>query len=163
MKLFTHILLPTDFSEAAARALDYATELANSFGARLTLFHATGSPASSFSGDAKGIGWSTDEVRAAMEKKMRDLLSAAQTRCPKAEAYVVEGDPWVEIPAFARKHDVDLIVLGTHGRRGLARALFGSVSEKVEHRTSIPVLTISGRIESESPTVTTSETSAAPR
>ena len=164
MSFFTHILVPTDFSQAADRALDCATEIADKFRARITLFHAVGSPASSFSGDApKTLAWSVDEVRKSVEKKMSDVLSKAQKRCPNAEAYVVEGDPWTEIPAFARTHGVDLIVLGTHGRRGIAHALFGSVSEKVAHRSYIPILTVSRPSDVDTWLASATQESPAPR
>lgn len=149
MNLFTHILVPTDFSAAADRAIDYAIELAEKFDARLTLFHATGSPVSSFSADAKGVEWSADDARKFLEKKMSDALTKVKARRPGSEAYVVEGDPWAEIPKFAGEHGIDLMVMGTHGRRGLAHALFGSVSEKVARRSDIPILTISGRNDAE--------------
>jgi nucleotide-binding universal stress UspA family protein len=75
------------------------------------------------------------------------VVSAAKDHHGRTEGILASGEPWRAILAKARELDCDLILMGTHGRRGLERALVGSVAEKVVRLSPIPVLTISSRAE----------------
>jgi nucleotide-binding universal stress UspA family protein len=139
-----HILVPHDFSETAQHALSYAIELAVKLGANITVVHAY---------EMLGYGYPegialTAEVTADIRRAAETALDAvtARTRRPGLEVQSVlrQGPAWSEINAAATQVRADLIVMGTHGRQGLARALLGSVAEKVVRTAPCPVLTVHG-------------------
>ncbi len=145
MTSFTHILVPTDFGDASDRALDFAIAIASKFDAKLTVFHASGVPAFAYAFYAEGLSWPTNEMTKEATKELDALLQKVKDRYPKAEAAVVAGEPWLAILEAVKKQGADLIVMGTHGRRGISRVLLGSVAEKVVRLSPVPVLTISGK------------------
>jgi nucleotide-binding universal stress UspA family protein len=149
MTTFNNILVPTDFGEPADRALDFAITLAAKFESKLTLLHASWLPPSSYAAYAEGLYWPTDEMAKGAKKELEAALSKATNRYPKTEGIVVTGEPWLTILEVAKLCGADLIVMGTHGRRGLSRVLVGSVTEKVVRLSPIPVLTICGKAEQE--------------
>ena len=149
MTTFKHILLATDFGEAADRALDFAIELASRFDSKLTLLHASWAPPPVYAGYAEGMHWPVDDMAKAATEELETLLSKTRLRYPKTEAMTVSAEPWETILAVAKSRDADLIVMGTHGRRGLSRVFLGSVAEKVVRLSPIPVLTISGKADQE--------------
>ncbi len=142
MATFKHILVPTDFGEAAQCALDVAIMLASKFEAKLTLLHAYEIPVSGY-GD--GLYWPTDDLARIAQQTLDSALARAKERFPKAEAVLVYGTPWAESLEVAKSRGADLIVVGTHGRRGLSRVLLGSVAEKIVRLSPVPVLTVSGK------------------
>lgn len=147
MTAFSHIFVPTDFGEPAERALDVAIALASKFDAKITLFHASWLPPSAHVAYGEGLPWPTDAFMEQGEKELGAVAARAQARYPKIESCVVKGEPWEEILRGAKERGADLIVMGTHGRRGLSRVFLGSVAERVVRLSPIPVLTISGKAE----------------
>ncbi len=131
-----NILLPTDFSEASAYAARYAIGLAKEYGAHLHLLHVV---------SVTGMGPSRErleseikqEDQAFMEEFMKDEFTGLDV-----EREVKSGVPLEEIVTQARKKDVDLIVMGTHGRTFLKYAFLGSVAAKVVRKAPCPVLTV---------------------
>jgi nucleotide-binding universal stress UspA family protein len=87
-----------------------------------------------------------DEMMGAAEKALDDVLAKIKPQYPNVAALIANGDPWDQILAKARQLHVDLIVMGTHGRRGLPRLLIGSVAERVVRTSTLPVLTVSSHI-----------------
>lgn len=140
------ILLPTDFSKYSSEATKYACALAEKFDAELHLLHVLETHLSSTPEFAAGLALPTTvkENRAACEKAMLAVLDAAwaQSRRSKIVRAITEGTPFVEIVRYAKDQSIDLIVLGTHGRSGLAYVLMGSVAERVVRKAPCPVLTI---------------------
>jgi universal stress protein A len=138
------ILLPTDFSRYSAAATTYACELATKFDAELHILHVLETHLISTPSFGMGLDLPRylSESKAAAEKSFTGVLdpkwSAGRTVIPA----VVEGSPKVEIIGYARKHKIDLIVLATHGRSGLAHVLMGSVAEAVVRTAPCPVLTV---------------------
>jgi len=136
-----HILVPTDFSEYADYALDYAIELAQKLQARLTLLHIIQLTPMTM-GDM--YGYSLEAYLEAMEseaqKHMEGLLNRLHQEGLEGETAIVQGAPFQIIVDMAESRDVDLIVMGTHGRTGLTYALMGSVAEKVVRLAPCPVL-----------------------
>jgi nucleotide-binding universal stress UspA family protein len=144
--MITHILIATDFSPPSMAAVDYGCDLAVQLGGRVTLLNVFSS----------GIVALPDAVYAPTEEELRMLEHAAKSQL-LAVAYqatraglrihcvAVEGVAAETIPEYARSHAVDLIVMGTHGRRGLSHALLGSVAEQVLRRAPCPVLTIGSK------------------
>src|SRR5450755_560400 len=138
------ILLPTDFSEYSAAATKYACELATKFDAELHILHAlethlVSTPTFGFGLDLPKY---VSESKAAAEKSLADVLDPQWSAGRTVVKAVVEGSPKVEIVAYTRKHSIDLIVLATHGRSGLAHVLMGSVAESIVRTAPCPVLTV---------------------
>lgn len=139
---FRHLLVPMDFGAASEQALELALSLASSFGADLTLLHVSPAPPSSYATYAPGAYWPVDEIARASAAALDRDLARARERIPSARGELASGEPWHRIIDFAQAHGVDLIVMGTHGRRGVSRVLLGSVADKVVRLAHVPVITV---------------------
>lgn len=139
------ILVPTDFTETSDRALDWAVDLAASVGASVTVMHAYEIPIVGF---PDGALIATADVASRIADASRAALDACvEQRRGKGvplDSVLREGVPWEEINRLADEVNADMVVIGTHGRRGLARALLGSVAENVIRTAHRPILTIHG-------------------
>lgn len=138
------ILLPTDFSRNSATAANYACELATRFEAELHLLHALEIHPSLTPDFGMGLVLPKyiSESRAAAEKALANVLDPSWLRGRTVVQAVVEGSPKAEIIRYAREHDIDLVVLSTHGRTGLPHVILGSVAENVVRTAPCPVLTV---------------------
>jgi nucleotide-binding universal stress UspA family protein len=145
MNPFKHVLSATDFGEPAERALEAAIVQASKFEARLTLLHASWVPPLVYAAYVDGLSWPVEEMTDAARKELDLVLSKARQRYARIEGVMMSGEPWRTILDVAKERDVDLIVMGTHGRHGLSRVLLGSVAEKVVRLSPVPVLTVSGK------------------
>lgn len=134
--MFANILVPTDFSAPSEAALAYAREIAGRFDAALHLVHVTENPF---------LRAAVVDRRSREEAPMRWLqerLTDADRR-RGAVAIVKQSDETAsEILRYAKSSNIDLIVMGTHGRMGLARVVMGSVAEAVVRAAPCPVLTV---------------------
>jgi universal stress protein A len=160
---FTHILLPTDFSEPANRALHYALEEATCHHAKVTLLHVlpahTGTDVYFITGgpDAqphfepaleRRLGISTPpQPRVVLQDHHEAALTQLHDLMPASfqgpwDVEVAAGSPAETIVHVAHERGADLIVMGTHGRTGLHHMLLGSVAEKVVRLAPCPVLTV---------------------
>ena len=139
------VLVPTDFSEASESALRYGKAMAEAFGASLHVVHVME--------DLLAHAWAAEvyvssmpQLRDEIEKESRQRLVAllGDDECQRlrAETALLAGNPFIEIIRYAKAHDVDLIVMGTHGRGPIAHMLLGSVAEKVVRKSPCPVLTV---------------------
>lgn len=147
MKAIRQILVPSDFSEPSRAALDYAAELARPFEAKIDVLHVWEAPTFIPPAGLLEAGVADlsliDVFRKAAETALDQFVLAAQKRGVAVRASFAElGPPADTITEFARKRDYDLIVIGTHGRTGLSRALIGSVAERVVRHASCPVLAV---------------------
>ncbi len=140
---FKKILHPTDFSDNSEEAREVAAGVAEKYGAELILLHVVESydyaPPEYYMAEEelrKEVGRRVNDSRKHLEKVARDIKGLT------THVLVVEGKPFVEIIRVAKEQKVDLIVLGTHGRTGLAHILIGSTAEKVVRKAACPVLTI---------------------
>jgi len=138
---FRHILVPTDFSEPAAIALDTAVSLQSKYDARLTLLHVYEFPFYAYSGFDPTLDLVTP-ARVAAESLLREALAGLKKRVPTAGSIFALGTAWQEIMRVIEEQDVDLVVMGTHGRRGVDRALLGSVANKTVQLSPVPVLVV---------------------
>ena len=138
--MFQHILVPTDFDDHASRAFDIAVSLAQKFDGKITLLHIYQIPPSIYSSD---LAWPTEQLAAAAKTSLADAITKAKLVFPRTDSMLEVGSPGETIVNVAHKNHVDLIVMATHGRRGIARALLGSVTEKVVRLAHVPVLTVS--------------------
>jgi len=136
-----HLLVPVDFSSPSLDALEYAIQLVDRFGARLTLLHVL-EPI--YHDLELGLGWIEQEVqkRAHWEAELDGLAQVVKERGLAAGSVVLGGIPSESIVTHARGQGCDLIVMGTHGRRGLTRLRYGSVAESVLRQAPCPVLTV---------------------
>jgi nucleotide-binding universal stress UspA family protein len=131
------ILCPTDFSASSQAALAYAASLARDFKAELIVAHVDEGPLAYDAGmGSPGDIGQPDQPSA----RLAEVTSAIQE--VKCTARLLEGDPASQIVELACEEDIDLIVMGTHGRTGLARLLMGSIAEIVLRRAPCPVLAL---------------------
>jgi nucleotide-binding universal stress UspA family protein len=136
-----HVLVPLDFSTYAEQALDYAIALAQKLQARVTLLHVIQPPAFV---NVEGGLWPTStflqDLEAAVTRDMEGYLARVTAAGLEGEMVVVHGVPFQEILDTAKARQVDLIIMGTHGRTGLTHVFLGSVAEKVVRLAPCPVL-----------------------
>jgi nucleotide-binding universal stress UspA family protein len=144
---FKRILVATDFGESSEQAVLLAIDLADRFGATITLLHVYEVPEYVYFNDIQPRieGWIAP-IRAAASKRLEEALAKIRGRIPGATSLLLQGRPGDEIVNAIGKTHPDLVVLGTHGRRGLEHVLLGSVAEKVVRMASAPVLTVRGHV-----------------
>ena len=135
------ILVPTDFSEEAAKALDVAVDLAKKYGATITLLHVYEIPVYPYPGALIDVDFVTP-IREAAQKELASAFDALKLRGVEARSELLFGVPWSAILDTVARRKADLIVMGTRGRRGVMHALLGSVAEKVVRLSPVPVLTV---------------------
>jgi nucleotide-binding universal stress UspA family protein len=141
------ILVATDFSEPSEAALAYGRELARNFGAALTIVNVVENLLTRAYGVDGGVVMIDPELQRQIEDGARQeldkLISKEDRDLLKAEGVVlVSGMPADAIISRARQTNTDLIVMGTHGRGGMAHLFLGSVSERVVRTAPCPVLTV---------------------
>jgi nucleotide-binding universal stress UspA family protein len=136
------ILVAHDFSDTAEKALDVALDLAGRLQARVTIVHAYEAPTFVFPESVVATADLLGQMRGAAEDALASVAERAKGRGVQVETVVRPGVAWHEIDMAAKDLRCDLVVMGTHGRRGLSRALLGSVAEKVVRTASCPVLTV---------------------
>ncbi|MEX0703235.1 MAG: universal stress protein [Planctomycetales bacterium] len=139
------ILLPTDFSDNSALALNYAAAFAEKFQAELHLLHVVQDLVAMVPEPGLAFpppGEYMNELKASAEQSLARLPDPATANIASVVRVVRQGPPFVEIIRYAREQEIDLIVMGTHGHSGLAHVFLGSVAEKVVRKAPCPVLTI---------------------
>jgi len=142
-----HVILhPTDFSTHSDYAFRLACSLARDHGARLIVLHVMVQPVAY--GEA-GAYAAIEDQKPALLADLRHLQ--APDGNPAIEHRLMEGDPAAEIVCVATDTACDLIVMGTHGRRGIGRLLMGSVAENVMRHAPCPVLTVKASVPTSSP------------
>lgn len=165
------ICVPTDFSEPAERALLYGVTLAETLGAELHVLHVLqdvgdfvahpdfirhGESARKYFNEMErqaGVPEGEDEqtvhflrtLEEGAEKQFEEVPLGERMKALGAIKAVRYGNPVEEIIRYAERHEIDLLVLGTHGRSGLKRMLMGSVAERVVRGAPCPVLTVRDR------------------
>ena len=131
------ILVPHDLEATSDRALAYARELARPFGAELLLLHVMENQF------LRAVPGDPRDLAAAARQQLANRLTDDDRRALRATVALEESDrPADVILEFARNAKVDLIVMGTHGRRAMERLLIGSVAERVVRAAPCPVLTV---------------------
>jgi nucleotide-binding universal stress UspA family protein len=148
MKKPRNILVATDFSSASRPAFRRAMELALSNEAALWIVHVAAAPGP-ISPDGYVLPRVYEEMELAIrtdaQKRLRVMLARARKVGVRGRALLLKGVPHEAIVRAARAHRADMIVLGTHGRTGIARFFVGSVAARVVAAAACPVLTVRGR------------------
>jgi nucleotide-binding universal stress UspA family protein len=140
----SRILVPTDFSELANLAVDYGSAIAEQFQSELHLLHVVD--------DYFALAPEAQLMLPDRNEYLRDLKAASEKELAKRPVHcksstglsrhTIVGRPFTEIVRFSKDHKIDLIVIGSHGRRGLSHFLLGSVAERVVRTAGCPVLTV---------------------
>ena len=133
------ILFATDFSNSSEAALEYATSLAHDTGALILIVHVE-EPTAPYVTNDFAIPEATDSAKRQLAKLLSGVVPSDSA--VRYEHRLLLGEPAREIVQLAAQEDVDLVVMGTHGRTGLSRLLMGSVAETVVRRAHCPVLTV---------------------
>jgi nucleotide-binding universal stress UspA family protein len=145
---FNKILAPTDFSEDSTLALDYAVTVAQKFSSEIIVVHVDQPLAPVLVNELNpGLDVSTmnriaEEQRLLALKELDRTIARLRDRGVKARGLMRVGAPFLEIINAAQSEGAELIVMGTHGRTGLAHVLMGSVAERVVNKAPCPVLTV---------------------
>lgn len=143
------ILHPSDFSRASGAAFKKAIEMAKAGRAELMVVHVVSPVLPMAAGDGyvspKMYEEITASTRAWAQKQLDKLLAKAKQAGVRAKGFVLEGSAHEQIARFARSKHADLLVMGTHGRSGLAKLFLGSVAGRVVAAAPCPVLTVRGR------------------
>lgn len=137
-----HILVPTDFSPFSDLALQVAASLQAKFQARITLFHVLTPLEAESLTSQPGNPWENVVLRIQNEMVREIEENAPGLSQDMVRLEVVVGEPAEEIVRFAEENGIDLIVMGTHGRTGLASIFLGSITIGVIKRTCIPVMVV---------------------
>lgn len=140
------ILYPTDFSELAKHALVYVRSFADAYAAEVHVIHIVDESYQywmAMGPNSLPIGPAPEELASTSKSELEKLVNGelAGMKFPVQTAVVV-GRPYLEIVKYAKDKAIDLIIIGTHGRSGIAQALLGSVAEKVVRKSPCPVLTV---------------------
>jgi nucleotide-binding universal stress UspA family protein len=140
------ILHPTDFGESSQYALELACGLAADYGAHLVIIHVIAAP----------VVFTDGATLALPERGVEGVRARLNhLEIPERDIDVIrrveEGNPAAEILGMAELCHADLIVMGTHGRRGLRRWLMGSVADAVARKATCPVLTVTSRAAAQTP------------
>jgi len=145
------ILLPTDFSDCGNYALSYAASLARTFGASIICVHVIEPmvPTVGYSGmtEPLPIADISDQLEDSAERELPKLAECEECAGLQIEEVIVHGEAAAEIVRVAQERQVDLIVVSSHGRKGLGRILFGSTAEAVVRHAPCPVLVVKPPLE----------------
>ena len=144
MKKFSTILFANDFSEGSDNAFDYALSLAREFSARLVVIHVINEPVDLRGFYVPHISFENleKEIADGAQKMMDSFCDKHLKDFDNFEQCVISGVPADEIVKKAADSGADLIVMGTHGRKGMDHLLFGSTAERVVRYAGCPVMTV---------------------
>lgn len=145
--MYDIILVPTDGSPTADHALREALDLASETGATLHVLYIVDTSAAGWAAvGSEEFGVESNQALEYLHEEAEEVTAKATRAAREAGVEVVtaidDGTPYRGILEYAEKQDVDLLVMGTHGRTGLDRYLLGSTTERVVRRSPVPVLTV---------------------
>ncbi|WP_267640114.1 universal stress protein [Haloarchaeobius amylolyticus] len=137
---YSHILVPVDGSDASEAAAEHAIDLATRYDAGVTVMHVVDD-------DLLPLDARSQQLVERLEAEAADIVTevvewATEAGVMPIERRIVRGSPADEILTAIDEKDVDLVVLGSHGRSGIDKFIMGSVSERVVRQSPVPVLTV---------------------
>jgi nucleotide-binding universal stress UspA family protein len=139
----SRVLVPTDGSDESMAAVDHAVDVAATYDATLHALYVVDQRAlASYYDAGPMIGDLIDNLTSVGENATEAVRERARERDVTVETTVLQGIPPAAIDEYAGEHDIDLVVMGTHGRTGVERYLLGSVTERVVRTSAVPVLTV---------------------
>ena len=139
------ILFPTDFSETSEEAARYAISFAREFKAKAYVLHVVNEKIFTEGYNLPRVVSREsleEEMAAEAKKRLKTLIPSEDAEGLDWEPVIRQGEPFLEIIRFAKEEDIDLIVIGTHGRSGFEHIIFGSTAEKVVRKAPCPVLSV---------------------
>ena len=138
--MYSHILVPTDGSPASDAAIEHAIDLAERYDATLhALYVVDGAAYSTLEAGAEIVVEALESEGEEATERVADAAESAGVNC---ETIVTTGTAYRSIRNYVDENEIDMIVMGTHGRKGLDRYLLGSVTERVVRTSDVPVLTV---------------------
>ncbi|MDH5021437.1 universal stress protein [Halobacterium rubrum] len=147
--MYDNILVPTDGSDAARNAVDRAVDLAAKYDATVHALYVVDVDATNLTLGTEQVDRirqgrldEMPEVKAEAEEATGQVAAIASEHGVRVEEHVSAGSPSRAIRKFVEDNDIDIVVMGSHGRSGLSRVVLGSVAEKVLRRTRLPVLVV---------------------
>jgi len=141
--MFNKILFPLDFSETSEQVLSYVLAMADKFDTHISVVYVTRDLSYFTELDVPypTIYSFNQDIKRGAEKTMQRFCEQ-HLQGYKYSNYILSGDPATELVNFIKDNDIDLVIMGTHGRKGLDRIVFGSVAESVSRNSTAPVMTI---------------------
>ena len=140
------ILVTTDFSAVSDHALDFAISLARRYDARIYLAHVITPDPFQFA-EPQLAQATYEKVRQAAEEGITDILISGKLRGVPHEVLMEEGNVWPTLEQLVLKHEIDLVVTGTHGRGKVQKILIGSVAEEIFRKADCAVLTVGPKVQ----------------
>ena len=143
MKEFNRILVPTDLSKHSLAAFEYAEYISRTYGASLYVLHVVDESSVAFAYPVESMLEAIQEESFTRAKEaLNKFIGREVGSMPAMHKEVRQGDPSNEICRFADEHAITLIVIGTHGRTGLAHAVLGSTAERIVRHAHVPVMVV---------------------
>ena len=138
------ILVPTDFSEHADYALEYALFFAKRYKAKLVLAHVMAPYFSGTEADVFAVpsAYYSKDLMGILHERLTEMANRVRKQDVEVETILTMGVPFVEIVRLAKRKDIGLIVIATHGRSGLSHLVIGSTAERVVRKAPCPVLSV---------------------
>jgi nucleotide-binding universal stress UspA family protein len=144
MKEFKRILFPVDLSESSAKIVPYIQTVAKKFGSEIHILFVA-RILDYFTGiyvPAPSITTMEKDIIDGAEKRLYEFMDEHFSAFPNTKTAVVAGDASEEIIKYIEDRHIDLVIMGTHGRKGLDKVIFGSVAERVVKTAPVPVMVV---------------------
>ncbi|MFQ3318159.1 MAG: nucleotide-binding universal stress UspA family protein [Natronomonas sp.] len=150
--MYDKILVPTDGSDTAEQAVEHALDLADKYGAELHALYVVDIDSMSLALGAEQLDRieqgqfdQMEEVKAKADAATGYVAEHGRDRGIEVVEHISSGRPHEMVATYAENNDIDLVVMGSHGRSGIKRALLGSVTERTLRETRVPVLVVDAR------------------
>ena len=150
--MYEKVLVPTDGSNVAESAVEHALDIAERYGAEVHALYVVDIDSMSLALGAEQLDRietgrfdEMDEVREQADEATGYVADCADERGLEVVEHISSGRPHEKVASYAEGNDVDLVVMGSHGRSGVKRALLGSVTERTLRETHVPVLVVDVR------------------
>ena len=137
------ILFPCDFSENVSKVLPYVLSIARKYDSQVYIVYVN--DLQRWGGQfipQTTVDRLQQDALVAAEEAMEQMCEEEMQSCPSFKRMIVAGDPATEILKLVKSEDIDMVIMGTHGRKGVEHAIFGSVAENVVKKSSVPVLVV---------------------